>query len=276
LDDAPTPLGVTGDIGYRQSNLIPIRMDYSNTGFDTRQRFTFNGFYDVPFGVGRQFLNHPGVLDYVIGGWSANATFVAQTGNWFSVTPTGMTVASGYSNYSAFKVGDPFAAGGTFKSPDPALAASITCPTKTRNRASWFNPCSFENPWNSNDFANEPSHYLSTGPGDKNVPKSTPDYVTSTADAINYIGGKRNTVLGPGYERVNMSIFKDFKTFHEESLQFRADIFNLFNTPSLADPSNNSSKPNISDSGAAITAPRSLQHLSPDSRFFQLSLKYSF
>jgi hypothetical protein len=38
LDDAPTPLGTTGDGGYRQSTLVPIAMDYSNTGFDTRQR----------------------------------------------------------------------------------------------------------------------------------------------------------------------------------------------------------------------------------------------
>ena len=140
----------------------------------------------------------------------------------------------------------------------------------------WFNPCAFENPWNPNDFANEPDHYLSTGPSDPNVPKPTADYVTSTATAINYLGGRRNTVLGPGYERVNMSIFKNFKTFREQFLQFRADIFNLLNTPSLADPSNNGSKPNISDSGAAITTPRSLQHLAPDSRFFQLSLKYQF
>jgi hypothetical protein len=276
LDDAPTPLGVTGDLGYRQSNLVPIRDDYSNTGYDTRQRFTLNAFYDVPFGVGRQFLNHPGALDYVIGGWSANGTFVAQTGNWFSVTPTGITSVSGNSNVGAIKVGDPFASGGTFKSPNAALAQSISCPTKTRNRTYWFNPCSFENPWNSDDFANEPDHYLSTGPSDPFVPQATPDYVTSTAEAINYLGGMRNTVPGPGYERVNMSIFKDFKTFREQSLQFRADIFNLFNTPSLADPSNNGSKPNISDSGAAITGPRSLQHLSPDSRFFQLSLKYAF
>jgi hypothetical protein len=276
LDDAPTPLGVTGDLGYRQSNLVPISMDYSNTGYDTRQRFTLNAFYDVPFGAGRQFLNHPGAMDYIIGGWSANATFVAQTGNWFSPTPTGMTAASGNSNVGAFKVGDPFASGGTFKSPNQTLAQSISCPSKTKNRTTWFNPCAFENPWNPNDFANEPDHYLSTGPSDPNVPKPTADYVTSTATAINYLGGRRNTVLGPGYERVNMSIFKNFKTFREQFLQFRADIFNLLNTPSLADPSNNGSKPNISDSGAAITTPRSLQHLAPDSRFFQLSLKYQF
>lgn len=288
LDDAPTPLGVTGDLGYRQSNLVPISTDYSNTGYDTRQRFTLNAFYDVPFGVGRQFANHPGVLDYLIGGWSTNATFVAQSGNWFSPTPTGLTAVSGNSNVGAIKVGDPFATGGTFNSPNPALVSSISCATKTRNRAFWFNPCSFENPWDSGDvtFQNGNStivnpHYIPKNAADAATVNAkygitTPVYVTDTPSAIGYLGGKRDTVLGPGYQRVNMSVFKDFKTFHEQYFQFRADIFNLFNTPSLADPSNNGSKPNISDGGAAITTPRSLQHLAPDSRFFQLSLKYAF
>ncbi|MGA9670761.1 MAG: TonB-dependent receptor [Terracidiphilus sp.] len=281
LDDAPTPLGTTGDMGYRQSNLVPIKMDYSNTGFDTRQRFTFNAFYDLPFGSGRQFLNHGGVVNGVLGGWSANATFVAQTGNPFSVTPTGMTPASGNSNVGAMKIADPFATGGTFQSPNPVLSdpakGGVICATKTRTRASWFNPCSFENPWNPNDWTNEPSHYIPTGPSDPHLgAASQPVYVTSLTSALGYLGGKRDTVLGPGYERVNMSVFKDFKVYREQTLQFRTDVFNLLNTPSLADPSNNGSKPNISDSGAAITGPKSLQHLAPDSRFFQLSMKYSF
>ena len=277
LDDAPTPLGSTGDLGYRQSNLVPISMDYSQPGFDTRQRFTLNAFYDLPFGSGRQFLNHPGFVDEILGGWSGNATFVAQTGNPFSVTPTGMSPASGNSNVGAIKIADPFATGGTFHSPNPALSQSINCASKTKTRTTWFNPCSFENPWNPNDWTNEPDHYIPTGPSDPHfAAASQPVYVTSLASALGYLGGRRDTVLGPGYERVNVSVFKDFKTFREQALQFRTDVFNVLNTPSLADPSNNGSKPNISDGGAAITGPKSLQHLAPDSRFFQLSLKYSF
>ena len=153
----------------------------------------------------------------------------------------------------------------------------MACAARTRTRQNWYNPCSFQNPWNPNDWTNEPGHYIPTGPSDPHLSAaSQPVYVTSLASALGYLGGKRDTVLGPGYERVNMSVFKDFKVYHEQALQFRTDVFNLFNTPSLADPSNNGSKPNISDGGAAITGPKSLQHLAPDSRFFQLSMKYSF
>jgi hypothetical protein len=268
LDDAPTPLGTTGDGGFRQSNLIPIRMDYSNSGFDTRQRFTFNALYELPFGKGRAYLNQSSIADEIVGGWSANATFVAQTGNPFSVTPSnGFKNAAGVGTAYAIKTGDPFANGGS----------GSNCASKTKNRTTWFNPCSFANPWVSNDPVGNLAHYIPKSAADATATgATTPVYVTSLAGALGYMGGKRDTVLGPGYERINMSVFKDFKTFHEQSLTFRADAFNLFNTPSLADPSNNGSKPNIDLAGAQITGPKNLQNDAPDSRFFQLSLSYKF
>jgi len=273
LDDAPTPLGVTGDAGYRQTNLIPESMDYSNTGYDTRHRFTFNAFLDLPFGTGRKFLNHAGLLDTLIGGWSTNTTFQAQTGNPFSVYPSGISEASGGNQHIALKYKNAFATGGTFNSPDPSLVSGISCAPKTRNRTNWYNPCSFQNPWNANDWKDEPEHYIPTGTSDAHYAQATqPVYVTSLASAIGFLGGKRGEVYGPGYERVNMSIFKDFKLFREHTFQFRADIFNVLNTPSLGEPNDSS----IDSSGGNITGPRGFQKLTPDARFFQLSGKYSF
>ena len=99
-----------------------------------------------------------------------------------------------------------------------------------------------------------------------------PVYVTTLSDVLGYLGGKRDEITGPGYERLNMSIFKDFHIYREHTAQFRADIFNVMNTPSLGEPSS----VGINSQGGTISAPRSLQHLAPDSRFFQLALRYSF
>jgi outer membrane receptor protein involved in Fe transport len=272
LDDAPTPLGSTGDGGFRQSTLIPIRMDYSNSPFDTRQRLTFNSLWELPFGVGRRFVNRGGVADELVGGWSANATFTAQSGNPFTVYTSGISNPSG-SGTRAIKTKDPFATGGTFVSPNPTLVSSVTCASETKNRINWYNPCSFQNPWDADDPTNEPTHYIPKSTTDTTLPSySEPVYVTDLADVLGYSGGKRDEALGPGFQRVNMSIFKSFKTFREEALEFRADIFNLFNTPTLGEPANTG----ISSSGGQITSPRSLQLYAPDSRFFQLSLKYNF
>jgi Carboxypeptidase regulatory-like domain len=276
LDDAPTPLGTTGDNGFRQSNLIPLKMDWASTGFDTRHRVTFNAFYDLPFGQGRKFLNHGGLVNAVLGGWSTDTTWAAQTGNPFSVGTAGISTAAGGSA-NAIKIGDPFKTGGTFApaaldvSLNPQLDSS--CAVKTRTRDNWYNRCAFTNPWNPNDYADEPSHYIPVNAADAAAhPGSQPVYVTSLTSALGFLGGRRGQIYGPGYERVNMSIFKNFKVFREQNLQFRADIFNVLNTPSLGEPNDRS----IDGKSGNITGPRVFQALTPDSRFFQLSAKYSF
>lgn len=247
LDDAPTPLGSTGDGGYRNSNLVPIREDYSNSPFDTRHRFTFNGLYELPFGKGRAHLNRGGVANQVVGGWAANLTFFAQTGNPFTVYPN-VSGPSGGSN-RAIRIADPFKTGG---SPPPSNP-SITCAAKTRNLKNWYNPCSFANPLDGST-----------------IPSGT--LITNHQQVLAYLGGKRNNVFGPGYERINMSVFKDFTTWHEQFLEFRTDIFNLFNTPAYGQPNTT----NINSNGGNITAPRSFQNFTPDARFIQFSAKYQF
>ena len=76
----------------------------------------------------------------------------------------------------------------------------------------------------------------------------------------------------PGYNRTDMSLFKNFDTFREEYLQFRVDIFNVFNTPAYGNPSNTG----LTKDGGQITYARNFQANTPDSRFFQFSLKYEF
>ncbi|HYA26218.1 MAG TPA: TonB-dependent receptor [Terriglobales bacterium] len=264
LDDAQAPLGSNGDGGYPNINVEPIRQQYSNSPFDTRQRFTFNGNYRLPFGHGQKYLNRNGILDYVVGGWSSTLSFAAQTGNPFSVDASGSSVtpfsgASGASVYYATLIGDPFKAGGT----PPASNPGITCPTSVRNRNNWYNPCAFGNP----------------SAGSLIIGNQT----VAGAAAMPYLGGVRDEVSGPGYERINLSLFKDFRIREKTTLQFRADIFNLFNTPSYANPSSNynnggasSGVNNNSSQGGQITLPRSFQNYTPDARFIQLALKLSF
>jgi hypothetical protein len=69
-----------------------------------------------------------------------------------------------------------------------------------------------------------------------------------------------------------MSVFKNFPTWREQYLQFRADGFNVLNHPTLANPSTT----NNNDNGGNITGPKTFQNNTPDARFFQLSLKYAF
>ncbi len=90
--------------------------------------------------------------------------------------------------------------------------------------------------------------------------------------ALPYVGNPRGQIYGPGYVRTDMSLFKSFPTFREQNLTFRADVFNLLNTPAYGNPSNSG----ISSKGGQITYARTFQSNTPDSRFFQFSLKYAF
>lgn len=253
IDDVNTPLGSSGDTGSPNFNLVGIKHDYSQSPWDTRQRLTFTGLYDLPFGKGRQFLNSNAIADAVVGGWSANATFTAQSGNFFTVYTNGISTPDNISA-RALQVHNPYSGGGSA----PSNNSSISCPASVKNYQHWFNPCAFENPWNA---AATGDHPLTAG-----------NYITDQATILSYVGGRRNQIAGPGFERVNMSIFKSFRTFQEQKLEFRADIFNLFNTPALSNPNDS----NIDSNGGAITGTRNLQRYAPDSRFIQLSLRYAF
>jgi hypothetical protein len=77
------------------------------------------------------------------------------------------------------------------------------------NRTQWMNPAAFTNP------------PVATALGQNAA-----------------LGGMGMQVRGPGFHRADLSIFKDFRTSERTRLQFRAEFFNLTNTPQFANPGN--------------------------------------
>jgi hypothetical protein len=247
LDNSSSAGGLSNGIGVRSYYLLGLGSEYTNSSYDIRNRFTFNGSYQLPFGHGRDYLNNSRLMDLAVGGWQISATFTGQTGIPLGgISPIGSTASGGSAR--AVKIGDPFQAGGTA----PAGGAS-SCPSQVRTKENWYNPCAFANPLPGNS-----------------IPGGT--LVTNPTQVLAYLGDKQNLIYGPGYWRADSSVFKNFTTLREQYLQFRADAFNLFNHPTLNNPSNTSNGSN----GGQITGPKNLQANAPDARFLQLSLKYVF
>lgn len=250
--------GVVNGGGTATSNspLVPFKNNAANSSFDVRQRFTFNGNYRFPFGINRRFANSSKLQDTFIGGWNTSLTFSAQTGIPFSVTTAngnGFNPAAGVGTLWAIPVSNPFVGGGTPPAAGP-MAATQTCPTQVHTRAHWYNPCAFVNPLSGST-----------------IPIGTK--ITGAA-ALPYFGNTHsNQIHGPGFERVNMSLFKNFLFFHEsKTLELRADAFNLLNHPSWTNPSTADDSAN----GGVITGSVPFQKNTPDARFLQLSAKVMF
>jgi hypothetical protein len=50
------------------------------------------------------------------------------------------------------------------------------------------------------------------------------------------LGGQRTQLTGPGFAKMDFSMFKDFRFGERYRMQFRAETFNLTNTPAFANP----------------------------------------
>jgi outer membrane receptor protein involved in Fe transport len=77
----------------------------------------------------------------------------------------------------------------------------------------------------------------------------------------------RNILVGPGFTNVDLSVFKSFRLLMDHRLQFRLEVFNLFNHVNLGQPN------------ATIDAPLTVGRISTtatDSRQIQLAFKYTF
>jgi hypothetical protein len=245
LDDSREPLPDSSDGGNRSYNILGLAPDYGNSPFDVRQRFTFTGTYQLPFGRGRKYLNRNKLENIVLGGWDTTLLFLSQTGTPFTVASNTPTVNG--AGAFPYLIADPFKGGGT----PPASNPTITCPTQVRTLTHWYNPCAFADPA---------------------LPTVITAPVTGAGNILQYLGSPRSQISGPGYERVNMTFTKSFPTIKDQYLQFRADVFNLLNTPSWGAPSNQST----GVQGGLITGPAFFGNYTPDARFFQLAAKYYF
>jgi hypothetical protein len=96
------------------------------------------------------------------------------------------------------------------------------------------------------------------------------------------LGGAATQFYGPGFHRLDFSLFKAFRTSETTNLEFRSEFFNLTNHP-------NFSAPGFSGNGV-VAAPGSLDYISPgsfgkitstrdgqnDQREIQFALKFYF
>jgi hypothetical protein len=125
--------------------------NYSNSNFDIRNAFKGRVVYELPFGKGRQFMNHNWLLDEVLGGYQVSSTIQLTSGNPFSI------FAEGANTYADI---------GASNAPYPNYVGSghaLRGVPGGRNAYEWYNPANFTLPA-SGTFGNVRRNAL-YGPG---------------------------------------------------------------------------------------------------------------
>jgi hypothetical protein len=230
---------VTGNELEQGQGAQNLKQDKAVSVQNIPQTFSLSYLYQLPFGKGRHFLNHNRALDLVIGGWEVGAIQRYQSGNNIS-----FGCASGipyYQNCISFTEGP--AAGAFHDYTSAAFKANKNGPNQF-NGQSWFKP------------AYRPAG--TNGGTDPGVPMAQAAFVDQNAEGPNRprpldpaCGGGScsfapfsfgniprvtQAVTGPAYKAEDLSLLKDFHVTERQTLQIKAEAFDLFNRHRFALP----------------------------------------
>ena len=109
--------------------------NYGNSNFDIPHALKGTAVYELPFGMGKPYMNQNAILDSVLGGWRLSTTFIYQSGTPFTVLDTGVSDYSQAGQLFANPIAGASPWSGTCA--NGAAVKTVTC---------WFNPAAFETP----------------------------------------------------------------------------------------------------------------------------------
>ncbi len=257
LTDAGDSLNGGSLGGYRAPDVpgFGIQKDYGLASFNIKNVVHISGTYALPIGKGQHYMTNPsGFAQAALGGWSINWVATLQGGQPITLgCPSGP--AAGVGCY-ALKVAGQDARTGLH--------------TDSNGKLSFFgNPAAFAQPC-----------VLGRDASGNVVPTNSPSgCIPLTGLAV--LGGSQAQVNGPGFKRLDFSLFKDFQLSERFKLQFRSEFFNIFNHPNFNAPgfggngvtsiggATNFTSSNFGEIGATRDAPY-------DARQIQLGLKLYF
>ncbi|MDX1980297.1 MAG: carboxypeptidase regulatory-like domain-containing protein [Bryobacteraceae bacterium] len=127
IDDVSSVAGFLGDQNPGYTNNNRRDLDRSLSAIHVPHVLAVNFQWDLPFGKGKSWLNHGGVVDHVVGGWSLNGISSIQSG-------TPISIASRNNTTNSFGGG---------QRPNSTGISSATAGSAAERRNGWFNPAAF-------------------------------------------------------------------------------------------------------------------------------------
>jgi hypothetical protein len=241
--------------GQTNTNQVPmpfnLHSQYAVSDFNNTHVFNMGWVYTLP-----KTMRFNTVTRDIINGWLFGGIYSARTGSPINVTVSGVGAFTGEPSQR------PYATPGV----NPNLPGNRHRADKV---AEWFNINAYEqvpNPWVGYDVASGHPYY-------------------STSIASPYAGGccglygnvGRNSLVGPAFIDTHFSLARIFSTPRKgTTVEFKADAFNVFNTPNLANPksgmSGGVSNVSISTFGVILNTVGTNGNVGTNGRRMQISL----
>lgn len=203
---------------------------WGRSDFDTPNRFNLSYLYELPFGRKKPLLNS-GLWSEILGGFRTSGVYTFASGRPF-------TVNSGSSRKNAV---DPFGA-------TTAVPYVIGAVTYVGDPSCWY-------------YASQNSSCKNLAPSASNAFR-----LQNNAGGEFFGDEERNSLRGPHTNVFDFALLKEFTIRDRTNLEFRWEVFNLFNTPQFGQPNTDFS----SSSAGQITS------LAGDPRVMQFALRLSF
>lgn len=185
-----------------------FRSNYGPSAWDQKFRSVTSGVYSLPFGHGQRWFNSDSrLVDYTIGGWQASTVVTFQSGRPVNTSTTDSLASFTGASDRAFSV----------SGVSPTAKIDGNTGLRTGKPQDWFNTAAYR----SNDPANGTNYTSDTASG----------YV------YNFGTAGFDSVRGPGLQDVDFGLIKHVRVNDHNSLEFRADAFNLLNHPNFTNPS---------------------------------------
>lgn len=99
----------------------------------------------------------------------------------------------------------------------------------------------------------------SLAPGDRNPARFFNTSAFATAPQFTIGSASRNPVRGPAYRDLDLALVKLTTLFHETGMEFRAELFNVTNTPAFGQPNGSFGSPAFGSITSTTTDPRVMQ-----------------
>jgi hypothetical protein len=200
LDQKSTALDTgNSSLGGIAYNPITPDSDYGVDGYVSKHRAVAYGVFDLPLGRGRRYGSSMSRwADLLVGGWQTSFNMFAKSGTGF----TPFWICDDCNPIEPGNIGiSSVDAVGDFNSEPSYRPIVLSNDFNKKNGDQIFNPDAFGPPSVGADIFSNPQN------------------------------AKRNMLWGPGTWGVNLGVHKDFHATERVTIQFGADVDNLFNHP---------------------------------------------